>query len=366
MDYFFAGEGNDARSKTFIAGLDGVLREHGHDRCESADEASLILNPFPWQRPRPARRQRSAVFVVGLTSFDEEFAGELEQAQDAAGAIYPKLVSSLSNLLIALSPEGANAAAHLVTPEKGHVRLPAGRLDDAFFQEIYARMEPIVTSTLVIHNLFVEDLEPELWQGDEGTAGIARAGRYLDELKLMPAPFPIENLLTPRGLRHLKKMYGIGGLSYGNFSARLDANRFWMSASGVDKSKLEAIGRDILLVSGYVPEENAMRISVPQGVEPRRASVDAIEHWLIYQENPGVQAILHVHAWMEGVVSTELTYPCGTYEMGRAVADLVRTAPDPVHAVIGLRNHGLTSTGTSMDEILARVSGKLVRNVPMT
>ena len=42
----------------------------------------------------------------------------------------------------------------------------------------------------------------------------------------------------------------------------------------------------------------------------------------------GVRAILHVHAWMDGVRSTELTYPCGTYEIGRAVADLVRTAPD--------------------------------------
>jgi hypothetical protein len=48
------------------------------------------------------------------------------------------------------------------------------------------------------------------------------------------------------------------------------------------------------------------------------------------------------------------------------VADLVRAAPDPGHAVIGLKNHGLTITGTSLDEILARVSGKLVQNVPMS
>jgi ribulose-5-phosphate 4-epimerase/fuculose-1-phosphate aldolase len=109
-----------------------------------------------------------------------------------------------------------------------------------------------------------------------------------------------------------------------------------------------------------------MCLSVPADVEPRRVSVDAIEHWLIYRENPGVGAILHVHAWMEGVRSTELTYPCGTYELGRAVADLVQRAPDPVHAVVGLRNHGLTITGSDMDEILARVTGRLVRNVPMT
>jgi ribulose-5-phosphate 4-epimerase/fuculose-1-phosphate aldolase len=95
-------------------------------------------------------------------------------------------------------------------------------------------------------------------------------------------------------------------------------------------------------------------------------SVDAIEHWLIYRENPGVGAILHVHAWTDGIRSTEMTYPCGTYEMGRAVADLVRTSPDPVHSIIGLKNHGLTITGNSMEEILQRVTGRLVRNVPMT
>ena len=47
------------------------------------------------------------------------------------------------------------------------------------------------------------------------------------------------------------------------------------------------------------------------------------------------------------------------------MADLVRRAPDPAHAVVGLRNHGLTITGSSMDEILERVRGRLVRKVPM-
>jgi hypothetical protein len=33
---------------------------------------------------------------------------------------------------------------------------------------------------------------------------------------------------------------------------------------------------------------------------------------------------------------------------------------------VGQKNHGLTITGTSLDEILASVDGKLVRNVPMS
>ena len=108
---------------------------------------------------------------------------------------------------------------------------------------------------------------------------------------------------------------------------------FWMSASGVDKSRLLEVGRDILLVTGYDRERRAMLLSVPPGVEPRRVSVDAIEHWMIYREHPSVGAILHVHGWMEGVPCTAFNYPCGTYELAKAVADMVREAEDPARAV---------------------------------
>jgi ribulose-5-phosphate 4-epimerase/fuculose-1-phosphate aldolase len=167
-------------------------------------------------------------------------------------------------------------------------------------------------------------------------------------------------------VRHLKRLFGIGGLSYGNLSARYDEKQFWMSASGVDKSNLREVGRDILMVKDYDEERNSMLLSVPPGVEPRRVSVDAIEHWMVYREHPEVGAILHVHAWMHEIPSTEFNYPCGTYELGVAVAGIIREAPDPSRAVVGLKNHGLTITGRSLDEIFERVEGKLLRVVPMS
>ena len=88
-----------------------------------------------------------------------------------------------------------------------------------------------------------------------------------------------------------------------------------------------------------------MKISIPPGIEPRRVSVDAIEHWMIYREHPEVGAILHVHAWVDGVDATQVNFPCGTAELAESVAELVREAPDPAHAIIGLKNHGLTITG---------------------
>jgi ribulose-5-phosphate 4-epimerase/fuculose-1-phosphate aldolase len=218
----------------------------------------------------------------------------------------------------------------------------------------------------VIDNEFRTDLEPELWDGDEITASISEAGRRLDELGLLPAPFPVEDLVSERDLRHIKRLYGIGGLSYGNLSARKDATRFWMSASGVDKSKLDEPGRDILLVSGYDADNLKIVLSVPPAVEPRRVSVDAIEHWKIYMEHPDVDAILHVHAWLEGIPATEVNFPCGTEELADNVAQLLAAEPDPAHAVIGLRNHGITATGASLEEILDRVAPHLLRQVPMT
>lgn len=38
---------------------------------------------------------------------------------------------------------------------------------------------------------------------------------------------------------------------------------------------------------------------------------------------------------------------------------------DPDHAVVGLRNHGITATGEGLDEILERIGSKVVSQVPM-
>ena len=74
---------------------------------------------------------------------------------------------------------------------------------------------------------------------------------------------------------------------------------------------------------------------------------------------------MHVHAWVDGIAATEINFPCGTAELADAVAELVRAAPDPGHAIVGLKNHGLTITGPSLEEIFERV-GHIQRQVPMT
>jgi hypothetical protein len=73
-----------------------------------------------------------------------------------------------------------------------------------------------------------------------------------------------------------------------------------------------------------------------------------------------------VHAWVGGAAATDINYPCGTEELAASVAALVADAPDPAHAVVGLRNHGVTATGETPNEILTRLEPRLLRQVPMT
>jgi len=338
-----------------------MLRQGLHFMPDEHDHIRLVVNFASNDDPLIFRRKSQGIFVVTFVENDHEPA-------DILRAGYPVLVRNLSNLAIYVVVTDGRTEAHFLTMEQGHyvVSHRDGEPEEPFFAEVYERMAPLATSTLVINNDYIPDLPESLWNGDEVTKTLTWAGEQLESLKLLPAPWPIHDILSDRDLKHVKRLYGLGGLSYGNFSARRDAKTFWMSASGIDKSNVREIGRDMLLVTNYDPQRNAMVLSVPPHVEPRRVSVDAIEHFMIYREHPDVGAIIHVHAWMEGIKSTHINYPCGTRELAIAVADLVRQEPDPSRAVVGLKNHGLTITGHSLPEIFERIRGKILPQVPMS
>jgi ribulose-5-phosphate 4-epimerase/fuculose-1-phosphate aldolase len=348
----------DGVTQRLEAGGHPVHRLANRDAIDLHSEVRVILNAVRADAPTSYRRRSKDIFVVGLAELPQ-------RPDDMLQAGYTLLVRSLSNVFIPMVRDGQGTDAHFITMEQGFHRFEHIGDDGAFFDAVVERLIPLAESRLVIENEFVPDLPRELWGGDEHTASITRAGMRMGELDLLPAPWPIDELLSPENLRHVKRLFGIGGLSYGNASARHEGDRFWMSASGVDKSKLREVGTEILLVTGYDPATGVVRLSVPPDVRPRRVSVDAIEHLTIYREHPEVGGILHVHGWMPGAVSTEVVYPCGTEELALEVAELVRQAPDPGRAVIGLKNHGLTITGRSLDEILERVGPDIVRQVPM-
>jgi len=349
----------------FVGGLAREMERAGYEQLSTPGRGTnVVLHAVRPDAPRPYRRKEAPTFVIAIAPF-------AELPDDVLRAGYPLLVRCLANLTVLVSEHADGLAARFVTLEQGTYGIGPGLADDEFFAEVFQRVEPLASSRLVIANEFVHDLPADLWDGDDTTRQMLRAGRELDALDLLPAPFPLEEILPPRDLRHVKLLYGIGGLSYGNVSARYHGDQFeqpafWMSASGVDKSDLRVVGEDILLVRDYDATRDVMVLSVPPTVTPRRVSVDAIEHWMIYREHPTVGAIVHVHGWIDGTASTDVNYPCGTVQLASSVAELVRAAPDPARAVVGLRNHGLTITGKSLDEIFDRVGEKIVPRVPMS
>jgi len=360
LAFTIVGEPASEGTRRLLNGLRSRLEARGHEYRETPDEGvGLVINVFDAEKPRSFRRRSQAVFVLGVTEVRERPASVLH-------AGYPLLIRSLSNLLMFVVNDGRRVEPNFVTLEQGAYSVSAELPEDELYEALYQRVAPLASSRLVINNIFEPDLPEELWEGDELTAQLRWAGQELDKLNLLPAPFPIQELLSEDEWRHVQRLYSLGGLSYGNLSVRRDEKTFWMSGSGVNKADLKVIGRDILLVKDYDPERGAMILSVPPHVKPNRVSVDAIEHWMIYREHPSVGAIVHVHAWMDNIPSTEINYPCGTYELAYSVAEKVRQAPDPSRAVVGLRNHGLTITGRSLDDIFERIKGRIIPQVPMT
>lgn len=359
--YLFSGNLHTDFLEWFSSGLYQKLRTKGYRLSEEAHEpVRLVLNVVNPQSPRPYRRKAQATYVVSIVETDQV-------PDNLLKAAYPFLIRTLSNLLIYVVRTANAFDTYFVTLEQGYYRIPyePGQ-DAAYFDKIFERLEPLATSNLIIDNDFHPDLPEDLWTGDKVTEQVRLAGQKIEAMNLWPAPFPIQEILPPEDFRHVKRLYGIGGLSYGNLSARKDDSRFWMSGSGVNKGNLNEIGKDMLLIKGFDAERNRMLLSVPPEVQPRRVSVDAIEHWMIYTEHPQVGAIIHIHAWMEGIPSTQINYPCGTVELAKSVAELVRQADDPARAIIGLRNHGLTITGNDLDDIFERIEGRIIPQVPMT
>lgn len=361
MKYAFSAGWRGAGADDVRAGLTQAFARRGH-RTAAADDPQTTL-VFHWvapEAPRPFRRRGRGTYVVVVTRHPPS------GPRDVEGVLrlhYATMVRALGNLLVAF--EDGRRRAFVVTLERGAYPVAATG-DGSLYESLCDAIAPLATSTLVIDNVFDPDLPAELARGDEGTRQLAWAGRRLAELDLLPAPFPLSEMLSPRDLRHVQRLYRIGGLSYGNISVRQSSSRFWMTGSGVDKGRLSLVGRDFLLVKGYDPKRNAIVLSVPRDVRPNRVSVDAIEHWMIYREHPSVGAILHVHAWMEGVRATAVNYPCGSLELAESVAQVLREEDDPGRAVVGLRNHGLTITGPSLEDIFSRIEGRLLRQVPMT
>lgn len=361
MRFYVTRHGEHALRDETSDELITYLLQLGHERVGgSAESPNFILNLTEAEHPRAGRRNSRAVFIVSML----ELPSVTEPHDELRKRCYAMLIRTLSNLLITIHGTGADREIYFTTPEAGFYRVPAGAVN------IYEHILPIVSSEYVIENEVREDLPDRLIAGSTTVDEIRTYTRELDELGVLPVPFPIRDVLGEDDMRHLLHIYGMTGLSYGNMSAResvpeLSDSAFWMTGRGVDKRNLRTIGKDVLLVTG-VQGENAIRVSSPAAHDPNaRVSIDAVEHEMIYRRFPGIGAIVHVHAWMQNVRATRQNFPCGTRQLAEEVTRLLEQSREPEQTAIGLKNHGLTITGPTLADIFDRIRGHLRVEVPM-
>ena len=339
--------------------------KHGHEIELATNGVQFVLNLTDTASPRSYRRKSQSVFVVSIV---EERDGHVE----LRSRCYTTLIRSLSNLLICVVPSNGSShdvctapVVYFTTPEAGFYHLPFDP------ERVYQRILPIIGAHFATENVFSADLPERYWGSSPVVEKIKEYGRELDNMKVLPAPFPLRDILSEEDMRHIYKIFGITGASYGNLSAResipeLGDVTFWMTGRGVNKANLSKVGKDILLVKGFDEGNGTALVSVPPEFDEKaRVSVDAIEHYLIYKTFPEVGAIVHAHAWIDDVLSTSQNYPCGTRELAQEVVDLLGRTEDPSRAEVGLKNHGLTITGHSLDEIFDRIRHRLRREVQM-
>ena len=351
---------SDARplAQRIASDITQLLATLGHVPASMDEDIRYILNFTTLNAPNGVRRKAQNEFVVSIAILEED-------VEDLRYLCYNTLIKTLSNLFLCVKAQGDTPLeVHAITPEVGFYHFPYSP------QNVYTAIEPVITAHFAINNRIRYDL-PASRCSSPIALQIQHYGAELDALGLLPAPFPIEQVLSKENIEHLYRLFHIRGLSYGNLSARenipeIGPDTFWMTARGVDKAQLKGVGKDILLVEGVDEASGEILVRIPPDGNPKiRVSVDAVEHLMIYRTFPEVGAIVHVHAWMPHVPCTRQNYPCGTLELAKAVCQELRLCPTPGRAVIGLKNHGLTITGPDLGDIFSRIKGKLLKEVPM-
>jgi Class II Aldolase and Adducin N-terminal domain len=332
----------------------------GNQQVSTDENSNFVLNIIDLESPKAFRRKSQEEMVVSITLLKNP-------VPDLKAACYVALVKSISNILFCISMrEGKeHPKAYSITPEVGFTEFNYDH------DNMYRYMYPVISSHFVLRNRLYDDLVLEENEIIPEVEDLKAFGRELHNLGVLPAPFPLIEFLDKDLIDQLYRLYQIKGLSYGNLSIRnvnhnIEGTSYWMTARGVDKSNLQGIGKDMLLVKGYDKESGEMLVSVPPEHDPRiRVSVDAIEHYMIYREFPGTGAIVHVHAWIDDVLCTSQSFPCGTRELAENVVRLLRKTSSPERTEVGLKNHGLTITGPDIVDIFRRIYGRLKTNVPM-
>lgn len=152
------------------------------------------------------------------------------------------------------------------------------------------------------------------------------------------------------GLIGFDEQYQVG---YGNISI-LTGDRSRFAISGTQTGHIPKLAAEYFTeVTDYSIAENWLNC-----LGPVKASSESLTHAAIYEANPEITAVIHIHhdrhweEWLGKVPTTDDKVPYGTPEMADEIHRLFREVPKDELKVIAMAGHqgGLISFGKSLED----------------
>ena len=144
-----------------------------------------------------------------------------------------------------------------------------------------------------------------------------------------------------------------GGLGFGNISQRLDNEQFIIS--GTQTGHLNQLSvNDYCIIKKADPAANMI-----QSQGPCKPSSEALTHATVYQKNPAITSVIHVHNFEIWNNTGKLNLPCtgkdiayGTPEMASAVGQLFQQHSFASYKLFTMLGHedGVVSFGKNLQE----------------
>ena len=149
------------------------------------------------------------------------------------------------------------------------------------------------------------------------------------------------------------------GIGFGNLSVRATAAQRQFIISGSQTGHLRDLGAEhYALVEDYDIDRNRV-----YSIGAREASSESMTHAAIYELDPEIGAVVHVHseamwAGLKGsAATTDAEVAFGTPEMAREFRRLFRETDFPKTGIAVMAGHdsGLVSTGSNLQEAAERI-----------
>ncbi len=170
-----------------------------------------------------------------------------------------------------------------------------------------------------------------------------------------------EKINSFRSLAVKRSYMGIGadGIGYGNISYRLDSNNQFIISSSATGGISIADRGDYSKVIDFDISNNKIYCK-----GNKIASSESLTHAAIYQSNPEIKAVLHIHneeLWQKHLfqlptTSEDIEY--GSVAMAEAIAELIKTYSDNKGAfVMGGHREGIIAFGESLQDCIEILEG---------